>query len=186
MKGKGAGMIGYVRVEEMWLWLCTVPGVVVPWWLISMSVFHHFAYSWMLKCVWIWLIFSRHRRRRADHVVQTDGKRLTGMIMMQMIHSLLLFVWWFLNYVCLSFDLIFSYFLFSMVCASWGFHHLCKRAKFNCRKMIMMTNKTQEENFTIKSLIDPTTNILSTASRFSVNLSTKINGDMFMTFKISH
>lgn len=70
MKGRGRGMIGYVRVQRLWLWLCTVPGVVVvPWWLISMSVFHHFAYSWILKCICIWLIFSQHCRRRADPVV---------------------------------------------------------------------------------------------------------------------
>ncbi len=50
----------------------------------------------------------------------------------------------------------------------------------------MMTNKTLEENFTIKSLIESTTAILSSALWFKVNLSPKFIGDMFMTFKISH
>lgn len=58
-QGKGVGMISYANVERIWLWLCNVPGVVVPWQLISISAFHHLAYSWILKYICIWLIFSR-------------------------------------------------------------------------------------------------------------------------------
>lgn len=71
---------GYVRVEKMWL--CTVPDVVILWQLISMSVFHHFAYSWILKCIYIWLIFSRYCRRGGDHVLQTERRFLTMIIAM--------------------------------------------------------------------------------------------------------